>query len=312
MRLKLPLPANAALLAFLSIFSGSPISHAQGGGEPKVELLWPQGAPGAVGSEASDKPTLAVWLPPAGKAAGCGVVVCPGGGYGFLALDHEGRQVAEWLNSFGAAAFVLSYRIAPRYRHPAPLQDAQRAVRTVRARAKEWGVLPDRVGILGFSAGGHLASSAGTHFDGGNAVSADPVERAGSRPDFMVLAYPVISFTAPYAHVGSRRNLLGDPADPALVESLSSETRVTAATPPAFLFHTSADTGVPPENSIAFYLALRKAGVPAEVHIYERGEHGVGLAPKDPVLSSWPERCRAWMESRGLLKTLLKTEPAAK
>jgi len=269
--------------------------------EPKTELLWPAGAPGAVGTEAADRPSLAIYPAPAKTANGCGIVVCPGGGYGFLAIDHEGKQIAEWLNSIGVSAFVVSYRIAPRYHHPAPLLDAQRALRIVRARAKEWGVDPSRVGIIGFSAGGHLASSTGTHFDEGKPDATDPVDRASSRPDFMVLAYPVISFTATYTHAGSRKNLLGESPAPELVSSLSSELQVTAKTPPTFLFHTSEDTGVLSENSVAFYTALRKAGVSAELHIYEKGPHGVGLAKSDPVLSTWPERCRAWMAARGYL-----------
>ena len=218
------------------------------------------------------------------------MVVCPGGGYGHLAIDHEGEQIARWLNSFGVAGFVLKYRIAPRYHHPAPLQDAQRAIRMVRSRTSEFGVMPDRVGIWGFSAGGHLAATAATHFD------------AATRPDFAILAYPVISFTTPYTHKGSLRNLLGDNPDPRLVESLSNELQVTSQTPPTFLFHTNADTGVPPENSVLFYLALRKAGVPAEMHIYQNGPHGVGLAPADLVLSSWSRRLADWMGERGLLR----------
>lgn len=265
-------------------------------------LLWPEGAPGAVGSEPADKPSLTIYLPPAEKGVGTGVVVCPGGGYGHLAVDHEGRQVAEWLNSLGVAAFVLRYRIAPRYHHPAPLQDAQRAIRTVRARGREWKVQPDRIGIIGFSAGGHLTSTAGTHFDKGEPAAADPIERVSCRPDFLILGYPVISFVEPCRHEGSMKNLLGDKPDPALVEKFSSERQVTRETPPTFLFHTNADTGVPPENSVLFYLALRKAGVPAEMHIYEQGQHGVGLAPKDPVLSSWPGRCADWLKTRGMLK----------
>jgi acetyl esterase/lipase len=270
--------------------------------EPKVELLWPQGAPGAVGSEDRDQPTLSIYLPSTAKANGAAVVICPGGGYGALAVDHEGRQPAEWLNAHGVAAFVLKYRLGPRYHHPAPLQDAQRALRMVRARANEWQVDPNRIGIWGFSAGGHLASTAGTHFEEGKLDAGEPMERVGSRPDFLILCYPVITFTPPYAHLGSRNNLLGKEADPKLVEDLSNDKRVTARTPPTFLFHTNEDKGVPPENSVQFYLALRKAGVPAELHIYEHGRHGVGLAPKDPVLSSWPDRLAAWLEGRGLLK----------
>jgi len=252
--------------------------------EPKVELLWPGGAPGARGDTDADKPSLTIWLPPADKATGAAVVICPGGGYGHLAVGHEGSDVAAWLNSFGVAGFMLKYRHAPKYRHPAPLQDAQRAIRTVRARAKDFGVDPARIGILGFSAGGHLASTAGTHFDGGKPAADDPIERASCRPDFMVLVYPVISFTTKYAHRGSRNNLLGTNPPKALVESLSNELQVTAKTPPAFLIHAGGDRGVPAENSVLFYLALRKHRVKAELHIYQQGGHGFGLAPRDPVL----------------------------
>ena len=203
--------------------------------KPKPELLWPGGAPGALGAEDADRPSLSLYLPPAERATRTAVVVCPGGGYGHLAVDHEGDQIARWLNSFGVAAFVLKYRLAPRYRHPAPLQDAQRAIRTVRHRARDLNLAPDRIGIWGFSAGGHLASTAGTHFDAGNAAAADPIDRQSSRPDFLILGYPVISFTTEYTHRGSLRNLLGDNPDPKLVESLSNEKQVTAQTPPTLL-----------------------------------------------------------------------------
>jgi acetyl esterase/lipase len=270
--------------------------------EPTVELLWPKGAPEAKGTEAADKPTLTVYLPPADQATGAAVVVCPGGGYGHLAVGHEGKDPAEFLNKLGVAAFVLQYRIAPRYRHPAPMQDAQRAVRTVRARAKEWNVDPSKVGIWGFSAGGHLASTVATHFDDGKSDADDPIERVSCRPDFAILCYPVITLLPPYAHMGSRNNLLGKEPPQELVESLCNDKQVTAKTPPTFLFHTDADSGVVPENSILFYLALRKAKVPAELHVYEKGPHGVGLAPKDPVLSTWPDRLTAWLKGRGLVK----------
>jgi acetyl esterase/lipase len=181
------------------------------------------------------------------------------------------------------------------------ITDVQRAIRFVRHRAAEYRIAADRVGVWGFSAGGHLASSAATRFDDGAPSAADPIDRLGSRPDFAILAYPVISFTTPYTHKGSLRNLLGDNPDPKLVESFSNELQVTPRTPPTFLFHTSADTGVPPENSVLFYLALRKAGVPAELHIYEKGPHGVGLAPLDLALSTWPGRLADWMRGRGLL-----------
>lgn len=278
-----------------------------GADAPKVEPLYPGKAPDAMGDADKDKPTLTIHLPPGDRATGCACIVCPGGGYGGLATDHEGRQPAEFLNKLGVAAFVLKYRLAP-YRHPVPLQDAQRAIRTVRSRAKDWGVDPDRVGIWGFSAGGHLASTAATHFDDGKADAADPVEKVSSRPDFCILGYPVITLTGPpVTHMGSRRNLLGDNPSQELIDNLSNEKQVTAKTPPTFLFHTTEDTAVPPENSILFYLALRKAKVPAELHVYEKGRHGVGLAtgvksPDDPVLKKWPDLLADWLKGRGLLQ----------
>jgi acetyl esterase/lipase len=278
-----------------ALFSQAPIKM------PNADLLWPNGAPGAQGNAEIDQPSLAGYIVPAGRGTGAAVVVCPGGGYRNLAMDHEGDQIAKWLNSLGVSAWVLKYRLGPKYHHPVELGDAQRALRTVRYKAAEYRVSPDRIGIMGFSAGGHLASTAGTHFDTGNATAADPIDRIGSRPDFLVLGYPVISFTTPYTHKGSLQNLLGDNPDPKLVESLSNELQVTAGTPPTFLFHTTADAAVPVENSVLFYLALRKAGVPAEMHIYERGPHGVGLAPTDEALSSWPARLADWLRGRGLL-----------
>ena len=288
-------------MSWMLLLVGGCLAAAENQAGPKVELLWPDGAPGAIGNNEADKPSLTIFLAPADKANGAAVVLCPGGGYGGLATDHEGFQVGRWLNSFGVAAFMVKYRVAP-YRHPVPLQDAQRAIRIVRSRAKEWSVDPARIGILGFSAGGHLASTTGTHFDDGSPDAKDPIDRVSCRPDFMILIYPVITLEPPYAHTGSRDNLLGRPADPALVENLCNEKQVTAKTPPTFLVHTSGDTGVPAENSILFYLALRKAKVPAEMHVYEKGQHGFGLAPGDPVLSTWPKHCEDWMRSRGLLK----------
>jgi acetyl esterase/lipase len=267
---------------------------------PIVIPLWTGDAPGALGSEDRDRPTLTAYLP-GRDAVPTGIIVCPGGGYGALADNHEGRQVANWLNSMGIAAFVLKYRLGPRYHHPVELGDAQRAIRLVRANAKEYGLSPDRIGIMGFSAGGHLVSSAGTHFDAGKPDAADAIDKQSSRPDFLILGYPVISFTTEYTHKGSMKNLLGENPDPKLVESLSSELQVTPQTPPAFLFHTNADTVVPSENSVLFYLALRKNKVPAEMHIFENGPHGVGLAMRDPALSKWPELLANWMRGRGLL-----------
>ena len=261
---------------------------------PRTEPLWPKGVPGAVGSEDADKPTLTIYLPAKPAPTRPAMVICPGGGYRNLAMDHEGKQVAEWMNARGIAAFILKYRLGPRYHHPAMLNDAQQAIRTVRARAKEFGVAPDRIGIMGFSAGGHLTSTAATHFE--------TVDGVSSRPDFAVLCYPVLTLTdEPYVHKGSRQNLLGDNPDPKLVSLLSNELQVTPQTPPTFMFHTNEDTGVPPENSVLFYLALRKAGVPAELHIFEPGRHGLGLAQQIPALAPWPSLLENWFRTRGIL-----------
>ncbi len=270
--------------------------------EPKTELLWPKGAPGALGDRPADKPTLIVYLPEKTKAPTAAVVICPGGGYGGLAMDHEGHQIARWLNSLGVAGLILDYRHRGKgYGHPAPLQDAQRAIRAVRARAAEWNVDPAKIGIMGFSAGGHLASTAGTHFDQGNPAAEDPVERASCRPDFMILCYAVIALGEKYTNRGSQENLLGKNPDPALVRSLSSEKQVTRQTPPTFLFQTDEDTTVPSENSIQFYLALCAAGVPAELHVYQRGSHGIGLGANVPGTAAWPTACENWLRNRGLL-----------
>ena len=267
---------------------------------PQEIPLWDSAAPGAAGSEDADRPTLTVYRAARG-ATGTGVVVAPGGGYGALAMDHEGRQVAAYFNAMGVSAFVLKYRLGPKYRHPVQLNDAQRAMRLARSRADEFGVISDRIGMMGFSAGGHLTATAGTHFVDGNPDTADPVERVSSRPDFLILGYPVISFDRAITHAGSLRNLLGENPDPKLVENLSNELQVTSRTPPTFLFHTNADTGVPPENSVRFYLALRQAKVPAEMHIFENGPHGVGLALGDAALSAWPTLLTNWLRGRGLL-----------
>ena len=273
--------------------------------------LWDKAAPGAVGTDDADTPTLTLYRA-RGQSSGTAVIVAPGGGYQNLAMNHEGRQVANWLNSVGVTAFVLKYRLGPKYRHPVELGDAQRAIRLVRARAQEFGILPDRIGMMGFSAGGHLASTAGTHFDAGAAQAPDPIDRASSRPDFLILGYPVISFDASITHAGSLRNLLGENPDPALVQLLSNELQVTPQTPPTFIFHTNADTGVVAENSVRFYLALRKAKVPAEMHVFETGPHGVGLAMGDPALSAWPTLLANWLRGRSLLTPGTKITKIAK
>src|SRR5579883_784173 len=256
--------------------------------------LWSGGAPGAQGTAETDIPTITVYLPRIVAPNTPAVIVCPGGGYVSLAMNHEGRQVASYLNSLGIVAFVLRYRLGPKYHHPIELGDAQRAIRTVRSHAAEWRIDPARIGILGFSAGGHLAMTAGTHFDSGNSGAADPIDRAGSRPDFVVLGYPVISMTEKWTHPGSKNSLLGSNPDPELAKSLSGENAVTKETPPTFIFQTNADTTVPAENSVYYYLALRKAGIPAEMHIFEEGPHGVGLANEDPALSEWSKLLANW------------------
>ncbi len=260
--------------------------------------LWPDGAPGALGTADSDIPKVTVYLPQ-GRSTGTGVLVFPGGSYAFLAMDHEGRQIAEWLNHLGVAAFVVQYRYAP-YRHPVELNDAKRAMRYVRSHAAEFKISPDRIGVWGFSAGGHLASTLGTHYDGGNPSAPDSVERVSSRPDFMILAYPVIDPLGD-AGKGSFENLLGKDADPALVRELSNDLHVSAQTPPTFLMSASDDTAVSPECALNFYSALLKAGVPAELHLYESGGHGFGLGSLNPRVSSWSQRLAEWLRDRGLL-----------
>ncbi len=290
-------------LSFVALFFSVLGASAQEAAKPPLQPLWPNDTPGATGKQPGDIPGIYVYLPAKDKANGTAIVICPGGGYGNLAMDHEGTQVAAWLNGQGVAGIILKYRLGPKYHHPIELQDAQRAIRTVRTNAKEWGVDPGRVGILGFSAGGHLASTAGTHFDRGQTDAKDPIDKQSCRPDFMILLYPVITLQGPYAHVGSRNNLLGKNPDPQVVESLCNEKQVTKDTPPTFIAHTTADTGVPPENSVLFYMALSKNKVPAEMHIYEKGKHGLGLGPRELPFSSWPDRCVAWMQSRNLLPT---------
>ncbi len=287
------------------VLSAAVIVNPAAAADSKTELLWPNGAPGAKGDRPEDKPTLTVFLPDPSTATGAAVVICPGGGYGHVSVEHEGSDVAKWLNSIGVAAFVLDYRHHGRgYQHPAPLDDAQHAIRTVRARAAEWKVNPKRIGVMGFSAGGHLASTAGTHFDRGNPSADDPIARASCRPDFLVLCYAVIAFGEPYTHRGSQENLIGKDASPDLVRSLSNEKQVTKETPPTFLFQTDADKTVPAENSLYFYLALRKAGVPAELHIFRPGQHGVGLAKDISGTSEWTKCCEGWLKSQGFLTSV--------
>jgi acetyl esterase/lipase len=269
--------------------------------EPETIPLWLGRAPGAQGDSPEDTPTLTIYMPPSTAGPLTAVIVAPGGGYRSLSMNKEGRLPAAYLNSLGIAAFVLKYRLGPKYHHPVELGDIQRAVRTLRARAAEWHLDASRIGVMGFSAGGHLAATISSQYDEGKPGAADPVERASCRPDFAILGYPVITFTEPWTHQGSKTMLLGDKPDPALARNLSAETQVSAKTPPTFLFHTNADTTVPVENSVQYFLALRKAGVPAEMHIFKDGAHGAGLALQDPALSEWPKVLANWLRASGLL-----------
>ncbi len=265
-----------------------------------ARLLWPQGVPTPAHSQGTAEPSLAVFEPAVGMANGAAIIVCPGGGYRSLA-DHEAQPVAEWLTTLGITAALLRYRLGPRARHPAMLEDVQRAIRTVRAQASRWSVNPGRVGVLGFSAGGHLASMAATHFSPGEPGAVDPVERVSSRPDVAILVYPVITLDGPFAHAGSRDHLLGDSPASEIVRRLSSDLQVTPDTPPTFLIHGSADEGVPCENSLLMATALSRARIPFELHIYEGGRHGFGMQPTAPSVSPWTERCAEWLQARGFL-----------
>jgi acetyl esterase/lipase len=299
--------ASFGALLMVTLVMSSAAAKGQGPAErPAAGVpipLWPNGAPLAQGTADEDVPTLTPYYPEKPAPTGTAVIVCPGGSYMRLAMDHEGKQVAEWMNMIGVTAFVLKYRLGPKYHHPVMLMDAQRAIRYVRSLAPALKLDSSRVGIMGFSAGGHLASTAGTFLDDAApaSVARDEIDRGKSRPDFLILGYPVISLTESYAHQRSRTNLLGETPDSALLARLSNDKQVTKNTPPTFLFHTDDDAGVPPENSVTFYLALKKAGVPAELHVYQHGKHGVGLGTGDPVLSTWPARLADWLRVRGLV-----------
>ena len=267
-------------------------------------LLWPDGAPGALGSTPLDQPLL--WIFPAPKQPGhethTGVLMIPGGGYVNYSLEPEGLDTARWLNNVGISAFVLQYRLAPRYAYPAQFDDGARSMRWIRQHASEFDLDPERIGVWGSSAGGHLASMLATHFDSGNPSAKDPVERVSSRPDFVVLVYPVIEPLG-FAAVSSLKELAGPNPSPASEDILMTDKHVTSKTPPTFLMHANDDMAVDPESSVRFYLALRAAGVPAELHIYQHGGHGFGLAINDPVLHSWTTRVADWLRGLGFLTT---------
>lgn len=287
---------TACLIFFCSLLSGQNTSEFA---LPTRVPLWTAGAPQAQGASQSDTPDLTVYPISGGQKVNTGVVIFPGGGYQHLSIDHEGVQIAAWLNSYGITAFLVRYRLGPKYHYPVELEDGQRAIRWARSHAAEYHVDPHKIGVWGFSAGGHLAAMTGTHFDAGKQGGQDPIEQQSSRPDFLILAYPVITFAEPYLHRGSRDNLLGPNPDSALVKLTSNELQVTRETPPTFLFHTSDDRVVPVQNSLLFYQALRGAGVDVEMHIFEHGNHGVGLARNMPTLSVWPTLLAAWLQAHG-------------
>jgi acetyl esterase/lipase len=268
--------------------------------------LWSGQAPEATGSEPKDDPVGLLYLIPdtnsSDRIRPC-LVILPGGGYGNLAIDHEGHQIAKWANSLGMHALICKYRNRKDgYGHPVPMLDAQRAVRIARASSIEWYIDTKKVGIIGFSAGGHLASTVLTHFDVGDTASLDPIAKQSSRPDFGILCYPVIAMSETYTHAGSRKNLLGDEPDPKLLELLDNHKQVSPETPPTFLFHTQEDTVVHPDNSLAFYAAMVRHKVPGELHFFQKGKHGVGLGSSIPGTGSWSETCKAWLLNQGLVK----------
>lgn len=261
---------------------------------PDSFLLWPDDAVEVADTVATERPHLTAFIPE-GDEPFSAIVVCPGGGYQMRA-DHEGAPIAEWLVSLGIAAFVVDYRVAP-HRHPVPLQDAQRAIRMVRARASEWQIDPERIGILGFSAGGHLAATAGTQWDHGDPTAADPILRASCRPDVMVLCYPVISFMLA-CHRGSLINLLGEEVTLEQRRALSAELQVTHETPPAFIWHTADDAAVDVDNALVMASALRQHGVDFALHVFPHGAHGLGLAADHPDAKVWPDLCARFLRSQ--------------
>jgi len=288
-----------------------PLAQAAASGGAGVLPLWPEGVPGArngMGMERTEdgrtsnvsEPTLTVYGPAVDHPNGTAVIICPGGGYVRLSTQREGEQYAAWLGTLGITSFVLKYRMAE-FGHPAPLQDVLRAVRLVREHAADFHIRPDRIGVMGSSAGGHLAASAGTLFDHPLGRTGAPVDRVSARPDFLMLLYPVITMEAPAVHAGSRKALLGASPSAEALQLMSVEKQVTPATPPTLLIHTQADATVPVENSILFYQALTRARVPAELYVFEHGSHGMGMKPGLGTASAWPRRAEEWLRDRGLL-----------
>ncbi|USX17942.1 alpha/beta hydrolase [Oxalobacteraceae bacterium OTU3REALA1] len=287
------------------------VSASLAGAAPTVIQLWPEGVPGIktdIGPEKIgggynsnvSEPTLTMVGPAVDRPNGTAVIICPGGGYVRMSTAREGDQYANWLSTLGVTSFVLKYRMQE-YGHPAPLQDVLRAVRMLRSRAAEFNINPARIGVMGSSAGGHLAASAGTLFDNPVGRTGAAMDTVSARPDFMMLMYPVISMQEPAVHAGSRKALLGAAPSPETLQLMSLEKQVTAATPPTLLIHTQEDQAVPVENSILFYQALTKAKVPAEMYLFEHGGHGMGMRDGLGTSSLWPRRAEEWLRDRGLL-----------
>ncbi len=274
--------------------------------EPTTMRLWEHGAPGVTDDKDGDTPELIV-TKVASESPTAGVIILPGGGYGGHAMDHEGHQFAAWFESLGVSSAICTYRLRGKgndgkgYGHPAPMIDAQRAIQTMRANAMEWNIDPNRIGVIGFSAGGHLCSTVSTQFHDAEPAATDPIDRVSSRPDFAILCYPVITMDLAFTHRGSRRNLLGNDPDPELAKSLSNETRVTGQTPPSFVFHTVEDTAVPVQNSLSYFGALVEQGIASELHVFPKGRHGLGLAADTPGASQWPKLCENWLRDLGIV-----------
>lgn len=291
--------------ALLIVSTFASLARAQPDGSTTVSL-WNGLPPGTTLTGEGDVPKLIITQAES-KTPTAGVVILPGGGYGGHAIDHEGYQFADWFRSMGVTSAICTYRLRGKgndgkgYGHPAPMIDAQHAIQTMRAQAKELNLDPNRIGVIGFSAGGHLCSTVSTHFTAGDPASDDPIARVSSRPNFSILCYPVVGLGKPYTHKGSQRNLLGSDPDLELVKSLSNEGQVTKETPPTFLFHTGKDTAVPVDNSIEYYMACLKHDVPAELHVFPEGKHGLGLAQKQPGAAQWPKLCENWLRQLGVV-----------
>lgn len=288
------------------------------GAKPPVIELWPEGVPGLrpdAGPEQEDRgrfnnvhyPTLVVYAPAAGRANGTAVIHPAGGGYVHLRVGENGGEITQWLTSVGVTVFVLKYRHAD-YEHPAPLRDALRAVRLVRSRAAEFGLNKERIGMIGGSAGAHLAACAGTLFDSPEGRTGAELDQVSGRPDFMVLVFPLITMEEPYAVRLARKALLGSDASPERIRSVSVHHQVTRNTTPAFIVHSAEDTTAPVEHSLLFYRAMRAAKAPVEMHLYSKGPHGSGMAPELGSISEWPRLCERWMRENGWLPGLQGSE----